>query len=61
MQKEYNIRRNYSTKHAEEYAKYLGNERDDRVAKLKACVLSQQEFSRKQAKKTKRLSELAMW
>ena len=38
VHKEYNIKRHYSTKHAEEYAKYLGDEREDRVAKLKTCL-----------------------
>ena len=47
VQKEYNVRRHYSTKHAEEYAKYKGDEREDRVAKLKTCLLRQQDLFKK--------------
>ena len=52
MHKEYNIRRHYSTKHAEEYAKYLGDEREDRVAKLKAGLLRQQDFFKRASKES---------
>lgn len=52
VHKEYNIRRHYSTKHAEEYGKYLGDEREDRVAKLKTCLLRQQDFFKKASKES---------
>ncbi|BFZ11483.1 hypothetical protein BsWGS_14522 [Bradybaena similaris] len=44
MHKEYNIRRHYLTRHAEEYAKFQGDEREARVAKFKTCLLRQQDF-----------------
>jgi hypothetical protein len=50
VQKEYNIKRHYTTRHAEEYAKYQGEERDARVAKLKTCLSRQQVFFRKATK-----------
>ena len=50
--KEYNIRRHYSTRHAEEYAKYPGDEREDRVAKLKTGLLRQQDFFKKASKES---------
>lgn len=50
VNKEFNIRRHYITKHAEEYAKYLGDEREDRVAKLKSSFLRQQGFFKKATK-----------
>uniref|UniRef100_A0A8D2Q113 General transcription factor II-I repeat domain-containing protein 2-like n=1 Tax=Varanus komodoensis TaxID=61221 RepID=A0A8D2Q113_VARKO len=49
VHKEY-IRRHYSTRHAEKYAKYQGDEREDRVAKLKTCLLKQQDFFKKASK-----------
>ena len=52
LHKEYNIKRHYSTKHAEEYAKYLGDEREDWVAKLKTCLLRQQDFFKKASKES---------
>ena len=52
VHKEYNIRRHYSTRHAEEYAKYPGDEREDRVAKLKTCLLRQQDFFKKASKES---------
>ncbi|KAK7916070.1 hypothetical protein WMY93_011831 [Mugilogobius chulae] len=48
--KEYNIKRHYSTRHGEEYAKYLGKEREDRVANLKTCLQRQQHFFKKACK-----------
>uniref|UniRef100_A0AAV2IYH6 Uncharacterized protein n=1 Tax=Knipowitschia caucasica TaxID=637954 RepID=A0AAV2IYH6_KNICA len=44
------------TTHREEYAKYPGDEREDRVAKLKTCLLRQQDFF----KKAKKESEAAL-
>ena len=44
--KEYN-RRHYSTRHAEEYAKYRGDEREKRVTDLKKCFTWQQTLFRK--------------
>ena len=52
VHQEYNIRRHYSTRHAEEYAKYLGDEREDRVATLKTCLLRQQDFFKKASKES---------
>ena len=46
VQKEYNVRRHYSTKHAEEYAKYKGDEREDPVAKLKTSKKMSTEATR---------------
>ncbi|KAA8587860.1 hypothetical protein FQN60_016722 [Etheostoma spectabile] len=51
--KEYNIRRHYSTRHAEEYTKYQGDERKNRVANLKKCLLRQQDLF-KEANKEKK-------
>ena len=48
VHKEYNIRRHYSTKHAEENAKYLGDEREDQVVKLKTCLKRQQESKQRE-------------
>ncbi|KAK0154547.1 General transcription factor II-I repeat domain-containing protein 2 [Merluccius polli] len=45
--KEYNIRRHYLTRHAEEYAKYRGDEREKRVIDLKKCFTWQQTLFRK--------------
>ncbi len=50
VHKEYNIRRHYSTKHAEEYTKYQGDERNYRVANLKKCLLRQQDLFKKASK-----------
>ncbi len=50
VHKEYNIRRHYSTKHAEEYTKYQGYERNYRVANLKKCLLRQQDLFKKASK-----------
>lgn len=48
--KEYNIRRHYSTRHVKEYTKYQGDERKNRVANLKKCLLRQQELLKKAKK-----------
>lgn len=50
VHKEYNLKRHYSTKHAEEYAKYQGDERANRVASLKTCLLRQQDYFKKATK-----------
>ncbi|KAL6466076.1 hypothetical protein MHYP_G00262090 [Metynnis hypsauchen] len=50
VHKEYNLRRHYTTRHAEEYAKYQGDERANRVANLKTCLLRQQDFFKKATK-----------
>lgn len=52
MHKEYNIKCHYTTRHAEEDAKYHGEEREDRVPKLKACLLRQQDFFNKASKES---------
>lgn len=39
VHKEYNLKRHYTTRHAEEYAKYLGDERAKQAANLKTCLL----------------------
>ncbi|KAJ3591893.1 hypothetical protein NHX12_007023, partial [Muraenolepis orangiensis] len=52
VHKEYNIKRHYSTRHAEKYAKYQGDEREDRVANLKTCLLRQQVFFKKASKES---------
>ena len=52
LYKEYNIRRHYLTRHAKEYAKYQGDEREARVAKLKTCLLRQQDFFKKANKES---------
>ncbi|XP_066515342.1 general transcription factor II-I repeat domain-containing protein 2A-like [Hoplias malabaricus] len=50
VHKEYNLKRHYTTRHAEEYAKYQGDERDNRVANLKTCLLRQEDFFKKATK-----------
>ena len=50
VHKEYNLKRHYTTRHAEEYAKYQGDERANRVANLKTCLLRQQDFFKKATK-----------
>ncbi|KAM3860074.1 general transcription factor II-I repeat domain-containing protein 2A-like [Diretmus argenteus] len=45
--KEYNTRRHYSTKHAGEYGKYVGDEKEKRVGDLKKCLLKQQNLFKK--------------
>lgn len=52
VHKEYNIRRHYSTRHVEEYAKYQGDEWKDWVAKLKTCLLMQQDVFKKASKES---------
>ena len=52
MNKEYNIKRHYSTKHAEEYEKYQGDERANHIANLKTCLLRQQNFFKKGSKES---------
>lgn len=37
VHKEYNLRRHYTTRHAEEYEKYQGDERVNQAASLKTC------------------------
>ena len=44
--KEYNVKRHFSTKHAE-YAKYLGDEREKRVTELKKNLWKQQNLFKK--------------
>ncbi|XP_073681619.1 general transcription factor II-I repeat domain-containing protein 2A-like [Garra rufa] len=50
VHKEYNLKRHYTTRHAEEYAKYQGDERANRVANLKTCLLRQQDLFKKATK-----------
>ncbi|KAA8579961.1 hypothetical protein FQN60_005496, partial [Etheostoma spectabile] len=45
--KEYKISCHYSTRHAEEYTKYQGDERKNWVANLKKCLLRQQDLFKK--------------
>lgn len=52
VHKEYNLKRHYTTRHAEEYAKYQGDERANRVANLKTCLLRQQDFFKKATKES---------
>ena len=40
----------YTTRPAEVYAKYQGDERASRIANLKKCLLKQQDFSKKATK-----------
>ncbi|RVE60969.1 hypothetical protein OJAV_G00165900 [Oryzias javanicus] len=50
VHKEYNLKRHYATRHAEEYEKYQGDERANQVASLKTCLLRQQDFFKKATK-----------
>ena len=50
VHKEYNIRRHYTTRHAEEYSKYKGNDREGRISSLKACLTRRQHFFKKSCK-----------
>ncbi|XP_070593080.1 general transcription factor II-I repeat domain-containing protein 2A-like isoform X2 [Erythrolamprus reginae] len=50
VHKEYNLKRHYTTRHAEEYAKYQGDERANQVANLKTYLLRQQDFFKKATK-----------
>ena len=50
LHKEYNLKCHYSARHAEEYAKYQGDDRANRVANLKTCLLRQQDFFKKATK-----------
>uniref|UniRef100_A0A669DFX6 SPIN-DOC-like zinc-finger domain-containing protein n=1 Tax=Oreochromis niloticus TaxID=8128 RepID=A0A669DFX6_ORENI len=50
VHKEYNLKRHYTTRHAEVYAKYQGDERANRVASLKTDLLRQQDFFKKATK-----------
>ncbi|KAI5092863.1 protein transcription factor II-I repeat domain-containing protein 2B-like protein [Silurus meridionalis] len=52
VHKEYNLKRHYTTRHAEEYVKYQGDERANRVANLKTCLLRQQDFFKKATKES---------
>ena len=47
VHKEYNLKRHYTTRHAEEYMKYQGDERSNRFANLKTCLQRQQDFFKK--------------
>ncbi|XP_069792252.1 LOW QUALITY PROTEIN: general transcription factor II-I repeat domain-containing protein 2-like [Narcine bancroftii] len=47
VHKEYNLKRHYTARHAEEYAKYQGDERANWVANLKMCLVRQQDFFKK--------------
>lgn len=44
VQKEYNIKRHYSTKHASKFDSIVGQARSDRISSLKQSVVSQQSF-----------------
>ncbi|XP_069819639.1 general transcription factor II-I repeat domain-containing protein 2A-like [Dendropsophus ebraccatus] len=50
VHKEYNLKRHYITRHAEEYEKYQGDERAKRVANLKTNLLRQQNLFKKATK-----------
>lgn len=50
VHKEYNLKRHYTTRHAEVYAKYQGDERANQVANLKTDLLRQQDFFKKATK-----------
>ena len=50
VHKEYNLKRHSSTRHAEEYAKYHGDEKANLVASLKTCLLRQQDVFKKAPK-----------
>lgn len=50
VHKEYNLKRHYKSRHVEEFANYLGDERANRVDNLKTCLLRQQDFFKKAAK-----------
>ena len=50
VHKEYNLKRHCTTRHAEDHAKYQGDERANRVANLKTCLLKQQDFFKKATK-----------
>ncbi|TKS65945.1 General transcription factor II-I repeat domain-containing protein 2 [Collichthys lucidus] len=52
VHKEYNLKRHYTTRHAEEYEKYQGDERANRIANLKTCLLRQQDFFKKATKES---------
>ena len=49
---EYNIKRHYSTIHAEEHKKYQGDKRANQVTNLKTCLLRQQNFFKKGSKES---------
>ena len=59
VHKEYNLKRHYSTRHAEEYAKYQGDERANRVANLKTCLLRQQNVFKKATKENNAAVEVS--
>lgn len=50
VHKAYNVKRHYTTRHAEDYDKYQGDDRANRVATLKTSLLRQQDFFRKATK-----------
>ena len=49
---EYNLKRHYTTRHAEEYKKYLGDEKANQFARLKTHLLRQQYFCKKASKES---------
>lgn len=50
LHKDYNLKRHYTTRHAEVDAEYQGDERANRVASLKTDLLRQQDFFKKATK-----------
>lgn len=48
--KEYNLKHHYSTKHAEQYAKYQGDERKNRATQLRKGLSMQQKLFQKVSK-----------
>ena len=50
VHKKYSLKPHYTTRHAEDYAKYQGDERANRVANLKTCLLKAQDFFKGQLK-----------
>lgn len=52
VHKEYNLKRHYITRHAEEYEKYQGDERANQFASLKTHLLRQQHFFKKANKES---------
>ena len=52
VHKEYNLKRYYTTSHAEEYEKYQGDERANQFSSLKTHLLRQQHFFKKANKES---------
>ena len=50
VRKKYHLKRHYTTRHAEDYAKYWGDARANCFANLKTCLLKQQDFFKKATK-----------